>query len=140
MCPFDELLAEIFGDDAETVSSALRKARDEKLEGSSVGRRLVDLLDENGAEILMIIHTDDKLRAIVTEVLTDVADLIMTFQQGKRVTVEPSLVRRINAAARQLNRQASPQLKSAIRETRAVLRQFEGSTIPQGLKKAQTSS
>lgn len=140
MCPFDELLAEIFGDDAETVSSALRKARDEKLEGSSVGRRLVDLLDENGAEILMIIHTDDKLRAIVTEVLTDVADLIMTFQQGKRVTVEPSLVRRINAAARQLNRQASRQLKSASRETRAVLRQFEGSTIPQGLKKAQTSS
>lgn len=137
LCSIDELLAQIFGDDAETRSAALRRLRDERLEGTEVGRQLVDLLEDNGAEILAIIDADEQLRDELSRVLGDVAELVSVFDEGKRVTVDASLTRRINAVARQVSRAASPQLTSAIKQARAILRNFEGSTIPQGLKKAQ---
>ena len=140
LCAFDELLQQIFGADALTVYAAFRAFRDERLLTSTVGQRLVDLLDDHSAEALAIVRSDERLRDNVSELLIEVANALVAFQEGKRVKVEPQLVRKLDAAIRQISREASPQLKLAIKEVRAVLANFAGATIPQGLKKSHTAS
>jgi hypothetical protein len=140
LCALDELLQAIFGADWLTVSASFRAFRDEKLLTSTVGQRLMDLLDDDGAEALAIVRSDERLQENVSELLIEVANTLLAFQEGKRVKVEPQLVRKLDAAARQIGREASPQLKSTMKELRAVLANFAGATIPQGLKKSHTAS
>jgi len=140
LCPLDELLEEIFGADWSTAASALREVRDERLLTTAVGTRWVDLFEEHGVEALAIIRGDDELRATVAEALADVARSVIAFREGKRVRIDPGLVRRLDAAAARLAKQGSPSLKAAIKEARVALRNFAGATIPQGLRGARRSS
>jgi carboxypeptidase T len=107
----------------------LRAFRDEEMLTTPAGVHLAEALVRHGAELTRLLLADDALRDRATDLLaaTEVA-------ATGDAPLDPELVARAEALARDLAAQASPELRDTLTQVARDAAQFKGRTIPDALR------
>lgn len=111
----------------------MREFRDKEMLASVAGRKYVDLFEDNGAELMLIMLGDEKLRKQAIELATQINDVV----KSRKTTKPKPLSSKITGATEKLLKsfasKGSPVLKKAIAEVRNDLKHFKGKSVIDGL-------
>jgi hypothetical protein len=118
--PFDETPnaikcpAEVVAGSSNSKLDVLRKLRDTRMAGNALGETLISLYYKYAEEISEILLADEDIQKMTSDVMSRVAEKVISFNYNKRASIDQSLVSLILDIADSISANAGPQLKMAI--------------------------
>ena len=115
---------------------AMRSFRDQELLTTPAGRRYVQLLTENTAELLELMLRDKKLREQAVDLVQRVNKVVQLHGKPTSKVIDTNLIKAAEKLIDNAARRASPALKKALSVVEHDLKFFSGKTVSEGLRAA----
>ncbi len=114
----------------------MRDFRDKEMLATSAGRKYVQLLEDNGIELMLIMLGDKGLREQVIELTKQVHGVVKSRKTSKPKVFSANITTAAEKLLQSFASKASPELKKAITKVQKDLKNFQGKTVLDGLKPA----
>jgi hypothetical protein len=98
------------------------------------GRKWVDLLEQHGEEVLLLLRKDHTAWSASGKIFAAAAAIVLDRESASPPKIDRSLVAQMGGLATRLEKRASPHLKKALAEVRRDLRKLVGKTALQALR------
>jgi murein tripeptide amidase MpaA len=131
LCVVEETLA------ATALSAELddmRDFRDKEMLDTSAGRKYVELLENIGIELMLIMADDEKLRKETIELVGTVTEVMKSRKTSKPKVLSANITSAAEKLLQSFASKGSVDLVRAIKEVRQDLKHFRGKTVLGGLE------
>jgi carboxypeptidase T len=112
----------------------LRDFRDQEMSQGRRGRRLVELLDTHGDELLSLLAADARAHESAEAIVGEGAEIVFGRERDEPPTVDRQLAARIERLAARLEKKASPELRKALATARKDARAVVGKSARQAIR------
>jgi carboxypeptidase T len=112
----------------------LRDFRDAEMSQGRRGRRIIDLLDTHGDELLSLLAADARARESAEVLVVEGAELVFGRERDEPPTVTRQLAARIDRLVSLLEKKASPELRKALATARKDAQAVIGKTARQAIR------
>jgi hypothetical protein len=116
-CPTEVAL-----DNDEAKLAVLREMRDARMSGSCLGKSLIDLYYEQAEEVSEILSANENLKSMTANVVGEIAEKAAQLNNNGGVGIDLELVKGILELADEINVNASPELKKAIKKVKQEIK------------------
>jgi hypothetical protein len=106
----------------KTKLEVLRETRDTRLTRTARGQSLIDLYYKHSEEISDILLTDRDLQIITANVVNEIVEKALSLNNNEKVTIDRGLVKSILEVANLINKNASPNLRIAIKKVKKEIK------------------
>ncbi len=106
----------------ETKLEVLRETRDTRLARTALGQSLIDLYYKHAEEISDILLTDRDLQITAANVVNGIAEKALSLNNNEKVNIDRGLVESILEVAELINKNASPNLRIAIKKVKKEIK------------------